>query len=159
VPIVLKSGSLNLLEPPGPVQPCNGIALPLPLPLNTKPAHFLHKANVTKYKGVWRVLIDSMVQSTNGGTDDVCVSCPDYYGAFYGIPGFITVFSVSTTGPIPDILHRHQTLLHLSKPIFSSFHPYIPRSLSLDFASKIDLFKDISDGKTRRKTWTATWRR
>ena len=27
-PIVLKSGSLKLLEPPGPVQACNGIALP-----------------------------------------------------------------------------------------------------------------------------------
>jgi hypothetical protein len=27
VPIVLKSGSLNFLEPPGPVQACNGIAL------------------------------------------------------------------------------------------------------------------------------------
>jgi len=30
VPVVLKSGSLNLLEPSGPVQACNGIALPLP---------------------------------------------------------------------------------------------------------------------------------
>ena len=30
VPIVLKSGSLNLLEPSGPVQACNGIALPFP---------------------------------------------------------------------------------------------------------------------------------
>jgi len=29
--IVLESGSLNLLEPYGPVQACNGIALPLPL--------------------------------------------------------------------------------------------------------------------------------
>ena len=29
VPIVLKCGSLNLLEPSGPVQACNGIALPL----------------------------------------------------------------------------------------------------------------------------------
>jgi len=29
VPIVLKSGSLNLLEPLGPVQACNGITLPL----------------------------------------------------------------------------------------------------------------------------------
>jgi len=29
--IVLKYGSLNLLEPSGPVQACNGIALPLPL--------------------------------------------------------------------------------------------------------------------------------
>ena len=34
VTIVLKSGSLNLLEPLGPVQACNGIALPLPLPLH-----------------------------------------------------------------------------------------------------------------------------
>jgi hypothetical protein len=29
VPIVLKSGSLNLLEPSGPAKACNGIALPL----------------------------------------------------------------------------------------------------------------------------------
>ena len=28
VPIVLKSGSLKLLEPSGPVQICNGIAVP-----------------------------------------------------------------------------------------------------------------------------------
>ena len=28
MPIVLKSGSLNLLEPSGPVEACNGIALP-----------------------------------------------------------------------------------------------------------------------------------
>jgi len=31
VPIVLKSGSLNLLEPLGPALACNGNALPLPL--------------------------------------------------------------------------------------------------------------------------------
>ena len=31
VPIVLKFGSLSLLEPSGPPQACNGIALPLPL--------------------------------------------------------------------------------------------------------------------------------
>jgi hypothetical protein len=30
VPIVLKSGNLNLLEPSGPVQACKGIALSLP---------------------------------------------------------------------------------------------------------------------------------
>jgi hypothetical protein len=36
VPIVLKSGSLNLLEPSGPVKACNGIALPLPLPFNAE---------------------------------------------------------------------------------------------------------------------------
>ena len=28
MPIILKSGRLNLLEPSGPVQACNGIALP-----------------------------------------------------------------------------------------------------------------------------------
>ena len=33
MPTVLKSGSLILLEPSGPVQACSGIALPLPLPL------------------------------------------------------------------------------------------------------------------------------
>jgi len=33
VPIVLKSGSLNLLEPLGSVQDCTAIALPLALPL------------------------------------------------------------------------------------------------------------------------------
>ena len=30
VPIVLKSGNLNLLEPSGPVQGFNGISVPLP---------------------------------------------------------------------------------------------------------------------------------
>jgi len=33
VPIVLKSRSLKLLEPSGPVQACNGITLPLHLPI------------------------------------------------------------------------------------------------------------------------------
>ena len=33
MPIVLKSESLNLMEPSGPVQACNGIALPLSLNL------------------------------------------------------------------------------------------------------------------------------
>jgi hypothetical protein len=35
VPIVLKSGSLNLLELSGPVKACNGIALPAVLQLHT----------------------------------------------------------------------------------------------------------------------------
>jgi len=34
VAIVMKSGNLNLLEPSGPVQACNGIALPLPVLLS-----------------------------------------------------------------------------------------------------------------------------
>ena len=35
VPTVLKSGGLKLLEPSGPVQACNEIALPIFLPLGT----------------------------------------------------------------------------------------------------------------------------
>jgi len=35
VPTVLKSGSPNLLEPSGPVQACNGIALPFYILLNS----------------------------------------------------------------------------------------------------------------------------
>ena len=32
----MKSGSLNLLEPPGPAQACNGIASPLPFTFSTR---------------------------------------------------------------------------------------------------------------------------
>jgi hypothetical protein len=35
VPIVLESGSLNFLEPSGPAQACNGIALPLHFTLDS----------------------------------------------------------------------------------------------------------------------------
>jgi hypothetical protein len=41
VPIVLKSGSLNLLEPSGPVKACNGIALPFTIAETVK-LHRLH---------------------------------------------------------------------------------------------------------------------
>jgi hypothetical protein len=47
LPIVLKSGSLNLLEPSGPVQGCTGMALPLFLKhifVRTTGIHFLHGA-------------------------------------------------------------------------------------------------------------------
>jgi hypothetical protein len=43
VPIVVKSGSLNLLEPSGPVKACNGIAGPLPL-------HLINAANMEHIK-------------------------------------------------------------------------------------------------------------
>jgi hypothetical protein len=59
VPIVMKSGSLNLLEPSGPVKACKGIALPLPLAadkrlsffcrLGAGPSTLYQKAHVTKY--------------------------------------------------------------------------------------------------------------
>ena len=38
----MKSGNLNFLEPSGPLQACNGTALPLPLPFMHS-HHILHK--------------------------------------------------------------------------------------------------------------------
>jgi hypothetical protein len=50
VPIVLKSGNLSLLELSGPVQTCNGIALPLLLPCcglhGHEATHFFGRPNI-----------------------------------------------------------------------------------------------------------------
>jgi hypothetical protein len=46
MPIVLKSGSLSLLEPSGPLLACNGIALPFPFNKN-RAADFIEK-NIEK---------------------------------------------------------------------------------------------------------------
>jgi hypothetical protein len=45
VPIVLKYEGLNLLERYGPIQACNGIALPLSLPYTT----YLNKTCVAEF--------------------------------------------------------------------------------------------------------------
>jgi hypothetical protein len=45
VPIVLKSGSLNLLEPSGPVKACNGIALPIVVIYAKKSLHSIVLVN------------------------------------------------------------------------------------------------------------------
>jgi len=47
VPIVLKSRSLNLLKPSGPVQACNGIALPLLTSLRFP--IILHKMTISRF--------------------------------------------------------------------------------------------------------------
>jgi hypothetical protein len=54
MPSVLKSGSLNLLEPSGPVQACNRIALPLPLLIirNTN--------NNQERPPIWRVAVNKL---------------------------------------------------------------------------------------------------
>jgi len=67
VPIVLKSGSLILLEPPGPVQACNGIALPLPLPLPLLPV-----INVVRCSCKDRVF---------SSLDQIWISWTDFLGA------------------------------------------------------------------------------
>ena len=52
MPIVLKSGSLNPLEPSGPVQACNGIALPLPLPYIYGMSYFDVVRNILSYSAL-----------------------------------------------------------------------------------------------------------
>jgi len=47
VPIVLKPGSLNLLEPSGPVRACNGIALPF----------------ITKQSNIWTYVVQTPISS------------------------------------------------------------------------------------------------
>jgi hypothetical protein len=55
LPIVLKSESLNLLEPSGPVKACNGIALPLPTiqEVEIRSAHILD-VTLRKYVDIYR---------------------------------------------------------------------------------------------------------
>jgi len=52
---IMKSGSLNLLEPSGPVQGCNGIALPLLI---------IKNAVLKKQKTLW---ISFLIFQHNGG--------------------------------------------------------------------------------------------
>jgi len=47
----LKSGSLNFLEPSGPVQACNGIALPLPYSITGIAAAACVKAMLASHQG------------------------------------------------------------------------------------------------------------
>jgi len=57
VPIVLKSGSLNFLEPSGPVQACNGIALPYSMSVNLHNSYvaLLDKAGALRKRKVVHV--------------------------------------------------------------------------------------------------------
>jgi hypothetical protein len=56
VPIVLKSGSLNLLEPSGPVQACNGIALPFVYHKTVNIRNMKHlKVDLARFIQVWSV--------------------------------------------------------------------------------------------------------
>ena len=63
MPIVLKSGSLNLLEPSGPVQACNGTALPYPSPIIVQVIKLKrmrwagHVARLFERRDVYRVLV------------------------------------------------------------------------------------------------------
>jgi hypothetical protein len=59
VPIVLKSGSLKLPEPSGPVQTCNGIALPLPFCVQILATFFQIQLHVQKnIGGKYKVAFD-----------------------------------------------------------------------------------------------------
>jgi len=53
--VVMKSGNLNFLEPSGPLQACNGTALPLPLyrEKSLKPLQAVASTVCLIYKGVF----------------------------------------------------------------------------------------------------------
>jgi hypothetical protein len=57
VPIVFKSGRLNLLEPSGPVKACNGIALPSPSFLQLKLVPFCGNT-LHMYSGVFQLNLE-----------------------------------------------------------------------------------------------------
>jgi hypothetical protein len=65
VPIVLKSGRLNLLENSGHLQACNGIALPLVLiwedvtKMDIKSSGYnVHNViNLVYYRNIWQLLV------------------------------------------------------------------------------------------------------
>jgi hypothetical protein len=62
VPIVLKSGNLNLLDPSGSGQACNGIALPLPFTAvyqNGHPTTLLQLPNKVKRTSVIAILFEA----------------------------------------------------------------------------------------------------
>ena len=61
MPNVLKSGSLSLLELSGPVQACNGIALPLPLKhLGWTDFQLIGLCHV---KDLWKALVNMLMNS------------------------------------------------------------------------------------------------
>jgi hypothetical protein len=86
VPIVLKFGSLNLLEPSGSVKACNGIDLPFLLPLSCL-KHFVTVLrpgiNCTDYKATKHVCM-----SVNGGLKNLGFSsCEKTRGAAINASG------------------------------------------------------------------------
>jgi len=44
----MKSGKLNFMEPSGPLQACNGTALPVHLPLKITKANKVRTSNITE---------------------------------------------------------------------------------------------------------------
>ena len=61
VPNVLNSESLNLLEPSGPVQACNGIALPLPFTYNYYITKFVFEVILVMCQELFRTTIPQHV--------------------------------------------------------------------------------------------------
>jgi len=99
VPIVLKSGNLNLLEPSGPVQVCNGIDLPLPLHL-----HLQYIRKSTNYMIYLRLNSSSL-------TDHIIKLHPLQ---FFPAPCYF-LFLMTTYN------FRHPMLRHL-RPVFSLYN-------------------------------------
>src|SRR5215510_8922910 len=99
VPIVLKSGSLKLLEPSGPVKACNGIALPyknnsifinLDFSVNIVPSLVGHSRNLIPITGrVMKFPLLEKVQ-TDFGMAPIFMTCHIYYLTSFSMPKVIS---------------------------------------------------------------------
>ena len=77
MPIVLKSGILNFLEPSGPVQASNGIALLLPLPFLFNNRVVLYTVVSQVVQSVQRLATGWTVLGSNPGGGEIFRTCPD----------------------------------------------------------------------------------
>ena len=86
VPIVLKSGNFNLLEPSGPVQACNGIGLPL-LPLRSRGSSVIIVTRLSSERSGFRISIS------------VRVFCPPQKVQKFSVPNQPPIRRISETFP------------------------------------------------------------
>jgi len=63
--VVMKSGNLNFLEPSGPLQICNGTALPLPTILPEYQAYLHSTSNLTSHRSYSSVTLNVHYQPTS----------------------------------------------------------------------------------------------
>ena len=110
MPIVLKSGSLNLLEPSGPAQASNGIALPLPLPL---PYYITYSRR--HRAGLWYISLPSQGSAFNARPCYEKVRWVHWYwhrvlSEYFGFPFFVSFQpKFHNHSPVTDRLSRQQT--------------------------------------------------
>jgi hypothetical protein len=107
VPIVLKAGSLNLLEHSGPLQACNGIALPLPLPMNKSVMSFYVYCLFLSLELVSHKVFTSHVSTVYKRSPPTVLVCTHYicyfgfYFLFWDLYYILAVYSISRLLGLP----------------------------------------------------------